>query len=254
VIYRLFYLGAFFLHKFSFQKKNMARKILLLSFLLSFSSNYSQDSIAYFSDALRLNINSYNAASNRAFENKDFTEGKRLFDSLVQYKLIGTRFDDFTVKGYNSKDVILNNINKPILLVTYASWCILNKGDAPALNELAKKYPDDLQIVIIFWDKKQNLKKIANQFSNAIKICYANESYANDFRIIATLKHTLGIPTVFFIDENKKVVNINRVKNHYKPKISFDTSLTISYDLFDQMINPPLNKITPNSGIANNNN
>jgi thiol-disulfide isomerase/thioredoxin len=221
----------------------MTRKILLLSFLLSFSSNYSQDSIAYFSDALRLNINSYNAASNRAFENKDFNEGKRLFDSLVQYKLIGTRFDDFTVKGYN-----------PILLVTYASWCILNKGDAPALNELAKKYPDDLQIVIIFWDKKQNLKKIANQFSNAIKICYANESYANDFRIIATLKHTLGIPTVFFIDENKKVVNINRVKNHYKPKISFDTALTISYDLFDQMINPPLNKITPNSGIANNNN
>ena len=232
----------------------MTRKILLLSFLLSFSSNYSQDSIAYFSDALRLNINSYNAASNRAFENKDFNEGKRLFDSLVQYKLIGTRFDDFTVKGYNSKDVILNNINKPILLVTYASWCILNKGDAPALNELAKKYPDDLQIVIIFWDKKQNLKKIANQFSNAIKICYANESYANDFRIIATLKHTLGIPTVFFIDENKKVVNINRVKNHYKPKISFDTALTISYDLFDQMINPPLNKIAPNSGIANNNN
>ncbi|RKS90380.1 thiol-disulfide isomerase/thioredoxin [Flavobacterium limicola] len=232
----------------------MTRKILLLFFLLSFSSNYSQDSIAYFSDALRLNINSYNAASNRAFENKDFNEGKRLFDSLVQYKLIGTRFDDFTVKGYNSKDVILNNINKPILLVTYASWCILNKGDAPALNELAKKYPDDLQIVIIFWDKKQNLKKIANQFSNAIKICYANESYANDFRIIATLKHTLGIPTVFFIDENKKVVNINRVKNHYKPKISFDTALTISYDLFDQMINPPLNKITTNSGIANNNN
>lgn len=231
----------------------MTRKILLLAFLLSFSRNYSQDSIPYFSDALRSSINSYNAASNRAFENKDFTEGKRLFDSLVQYKLTNTRFDNFTVKGYNSKDLILNNINKPILLVTYASWCILNRGDAAALNELAKKYPDALQIVIIFWDKKQNLKKIANQFSNAIKICYANESYANDFRIIATLKHTLGIPTVFFIDENKKVVNINRVKNHYKPKNSFDTALSISYNLFEQMINPSLNKITSNSGIVNNN-
>lgn len=231
----------------------MTRKILLLAFLLSFSRNYSQDSIPYFSDALRSSINSYNAASNRAFENKDFTEGKRLFDSLVQYKLTNTRFDNFTVKGYNSKDLILNNINKPILLVTYASWCILNRGDAAALNELAKKYPDALQIVIIFWDKKQNLKKIANQFSNAIKICYANESYTNDFRIIATLKHTLGIPTVFFIDENKKVVNINRVKNHYKPKNSFDTALSISYNLFEQMINPSLNKITSNSGIVNNN-
>lgn len=231
----------------------MTRKILLLAFLLSFSRNYSQDSIPYFSDALRSSINSYNAASNRAFENKDFTEGKRLFDSLVQYQLTNTRFDNFTVKGYNSKDLILNNINKPILLVTYASWCILNRGDAAALNELAKKYPDALQIVIIFWDKKQNLKKIANQFSNAIKICYANESYANDFRIIATLKHTLGIPTVFFIDENKKGVNINRVKNHYKPKNSFDTALSISYNLFEQMINPSLNKITSNSGIVNNN-
>ena len=231
----------------------MPRKILLLVFLLCFLRNYSQDSIPYFSDALRSSINSYNTASNRAFENKDFSEGKRLFDSLVQYKLTNTRFDNFTIKGYNSKDLILNNINKPILLVTYASWCILNRGDAAALNELAKKYPEDLQIVIIFWDKKQNLKKIANQFSNAIKICYANESYANDFRIIATLKHTLGIPTVFFIDENKKVININRVKNHYKPKISFDTALSNSYDLFDQMINPHLNKTTSNSAIVNNN-
>lgn len=133
----------------------MTRKILLLAFLLSFSRNYSQDSIPYFSDALRSSINSYNAASNRAFENKDFTEGKRLFDSLVQYKLTNTRFDNFTVKGYNSKDLILNNINKPILLVTYASWCILNRGDAAALNELAKKYPDALQIVIIFGIKNR---------------------------------------------------------------------------------------------------
>jgi hypothetical protein len=50
---------------------------------------------------------------------------KRLFDSLVQYKLNGTQFDDFTIKGYNSKKVILNKI-KPILLVTYAS-CVRKK-------------------------------------------------------------------------------------------------------------------------------
>ena len=222
----------------------MRIKLPIILFLLFYISNYAQDSIVYFSDAVKLNIKSYRLASTAAFEKKDFDEGKRIFDSLVQYKLNGTRFDDFTIKGYNSKKVVLNKIKKPILLVTYASWCVRNKGDAPALNELANKYANDLQIVVVFWDKRQNLKKTVNQFNSKIKICYANEAYRNDVKIVATLKHTLGMPAAYFIDENKNVVNINRIKNQNKIKISKDAAFAFSYTLFEGIIKPINSKLS----------
>nr|WP_314839824.1 thioredoxin family protein [uncultured Flavobacterium sp.] len=230
----------------------MWRKLYLLLFFLFTTGNYAQDSIVYFSDAVKRNIKPYKSASAIAFENKDFTEGKRLFDSLVQHKLNGTLFDDFTIKGYNSKKVILHKINKPILLVTYASWCVRNKGDAPALNTLANKYGNDLQIVIVFWDKKKNLKKTVNQFNSKIKICYANEAYQNDFKIVATLKHTLGMPTVYYIDENKKVVTINRIKNQNKIKISKDAAFAMSYSLFEDMIRTTNTKLSLNTTTRKN--
>lgn len=221
----------------------MKIKLLVILFFLCTTSNYAQDSIVYFSDAVKLNIKPYRIASTTAFEKKDFDEGRRLFDSLVQYKLKGTRFDDFTIKAYNSKKVVLNKIKKPILLVTYASWCVRNKGDAPALNEIANKYATNLQIVVVFWDKRQNLKKTVNQFNSKIKICYANEAYRNDVKIVATLKHTIGMPAVYFIDENKNVVNINRIKNQNKIKISKDAAFAYSYTLFEGIIRPLNSKL-----------
>ncbi len=225
----------------------MWRKLYFLLFFLFTISNYAQDSIVHFSDAIKRNIKPYKLASAVALENKDFIESKRLFDSLVQYKLSGTQFDNFTIKGYKSKKIILNKIKKPILLVTYASWCVRNKGDAPALNELATKYTNELQVVIVFWDKKKNLKKIRNQFNSKIKICYANEAYHNDFKIVATLKHTLGMPTVYYLDEDKKVITINRIKNQNKVKIPTEAAFAMSYTLFKEMINTTNSKLSLNT-------
>ncbi len=222
----------------------MRLKLHIILFFLCSISNYAQDSIVYFSDAIKQNIKPYRLASLAANEKKNFEEGKRLFDSLVQYKLNGTQFDDFTIKGYNSKKVVLNKIKKPILLVTYASWCVRNKGDAPALNELANKYANELQIVIVFWDKRKKLKKIVNQFNSKIKVCYANEAYRNDVKIVSTLKHTLGMPAAFLIDENKKVININRIKNQSKIKISKDAAFAFSYSLFEGLIRTKKPKVT----------
>jgi thiol-disulfide isomerase/thioredoxin len=220
----------------------MVRKLLLLLLLCSFATNYSQDSDSFFSDALRLNINKYNIASNIAFEKKDFVEGKRLFDSLVRYNLVGTKFDDFSLQTYNSKAVKLNTINKPVYLITYASWCVLNDGDIPALNKLSKEYKNDVQIVVLFWDKKENIKKLAEKFDKEIKVCYADDRSNNDFPIIATLKHTLGLPTSYFLDENKKVVTIERIVSEYNPQSTQESSLALSYDRFNNTISGSIKK------------
>jgi len=218
----------------------MYKYLITLIFSLSLTVSYCQDTITYLSDAIKENINTYNKASNIAYEKNDIIEGKRLFDSLVKYKLVGTKFDDFNIKCFYSKNLKLNRIDKPIFIITYASWLVIPIGEIAALNLLAKEHRDRVQFIVLFWDKKATIKKIANKFSDDMKICYANENYKNDSHIIATIKHTLGFPTSFFIDENKNIVSIKHFNNKVKPKTPIVEAITISYNNFSKNINESL--------------
>lgn len=220
----------------------MHKTLLSILFLFNLYSSYSQDTIVYFTDAIKKNIPSYKKASNKAYESYNIEEGKKLFDSLVKTKLIGTKFDDFSLKVYKEKNVKINRINKPIFIITYASWCVIPKGEIPALNILAKEHHNDLQFIVVFWDKKNDIKNIANKFSNNIKVCYANEYYAKDSRIISTIKHTLGFPTSIFIDEDKNVVNVKHFENKIKLKTPIKEAIINSYNYFSKDINENLVK------------
>ena len=213
---------------------------------LTVTISYCQDSTTYLTDALRDNIKTYKKESNSAFEKRNIEEGKNLFDSLVKNKLIGTKFDDFSLKVYKEKNIKINRIPKPIFIITYASWCVIPKGEIPALNILAKEHRDDLQIVVVFWDKKSDLKNIAYKFSDNIKVCYANEYYSKDSHIVATIKHTLGFPTSIFVDEDKNVLNIKHFYNSIKIKTPIKEAITISYNNFSKDINENLVNATNN--------
>lgn len=218
----------------------MRKTLLTLFWLLFLIPSYSQDTIAYFSDAIERNVPSYTRASNKAYEKNDITEGKKLFDSLVKTKLIGTRFDDFNLKVYKEKNVKINRITKPIFIITYASWCVIPKGEIPALNILAKEHRNDMQFIVVFWDKKSDIKNIAHKFSHDIKVCYANEYYSKDSHIVSTIKHTLGFPTSIFIDENKNVVSIKHFENKIKLKTPIKEAIITSYNYFSKDLNENL--------------
>jgi thiol-disulfide isomerase/thioredoxin len=220
----------------------MRRFVLTLLLSLSLTASYCQDTITYLSDAIKENINPYKRASNLAYEKRNIEEGKNLFDTLVKTKLIGTKFDDFSLKVYKEKNVKINRISKPIFIITYASWCVIPKGEIPALNILAKEHRDDMQIIVVFWDKKSDLKSIAYKFSDNIKVCYANEYYAKDSHIVATIKHTLGFPTSIFVDENKYVVDIKHFENKTKLKTPVKEAIIASYNYFSKDINENLMK------------
>ena len=163
--------------------------------IFTFQTSQGQESATSFSDAIKNNIKKYNTQTDKEFERGDIEKGYALFDSLVQNHLVGSRFDDYSFKCVNSRKVKLSKIKKPVFIITYASWCVMNRGEIPALNKLARKYEDDIQFIVVFWDVKSDVKKIARQFNNHIKVCYANESYKNDEAIVATLKHSLGFLT-----------------------------------------------------------
>ena len=203
----------------------------LVIFLFIFSANCQVNKNS-FNYVIKNNIKKYNLESNLAFENKDSEKGQVLFDSLVANHLIGTTFEDYTLKGFEKRKVKLSSFKKPLFILTYASWCIPSKGEIPALNKLAQKYAKDVQFVILFWDKKHNVKKIARKFNHNISVCYANESYKNDASIVANLKHTLGFPTSYFLDENLKVVNIKRGGAQPNTKSTYVKAYTMNYNNF----------------------
>jgi thiol-disulfide isomerase/thioredoxin len=200
--------------------------------LLSYTVNAQDSAHSLFSYNIHKNIRPYIKNSNAAYEKGNLTLGKTLFDSLVHNHLIGTKFDNFSFKRIHQKRLYLNSIKKPVYLLTYSSWCVPSKGEIPALNKLAKKYEKDIQIVVVFWDRKRDMKKLAQKFSWRIEVCYAHETYNKDCYLVSTLKHTLGIPTTFLIDEGMNLIDIRRGGINPGPKTTYAASFKLNYDKF----------------------
>ena len=208
------------------------------------SNASSTDTIAVFSESVKANFKKYVSLSNKAYNNKNYQIAENLFDSLVRNSLAGTHFDDFSFIRLGKSRIQLSKIDKPILLITYSSWCILGKGEVPALNNLAKEYKDKMQIVVVFWNKKKDMKRIARSFTNEIMVCYANDAEQKDIKAISYLKKTFGFPTSYLIDENMELVDIQ--KNFVKPENK--VNMKISLDFYYHKFNSGLTSLIVNDG------
>jgi thiol-disulfide isomerase/thioredoxin len=187
----------------------MKKLYIILLVISSFAM--ANDTTAVFSASVKQNFSKYITASNEAFQSKNFELAEQLFDSLVDKSFKGTQFDDFSFNKLGSGNRFkLSSVGKPILLLTYSSWCILGNGEIEAVNKLAKEYKNKMQIVVVFWDRKDDMKKIGSQFNSAVEVCYAHETNKEDLSAIKLLKKTFGFPASYVLDENMEVVDINK--------------------------------------------
>jgi thiol-disulfide isomerase/thioredoxin len=212
---------------------------LILLFLLCVSlptPAFSQQETVYFTDAIKPHLHKYNIQSDLEFERGNVVRGQMLFDSLVQNFLVGSRFEDYSFKCINGRKVKLAKIHKPVYITTYASWCLINKGEIPALNRLSRKYSKDVRFVVLFWDKKENVRKIARKFNGNISVCYAHETYRNDAKVVSALKHTLGFPTTYFLNGNREVVDITRGGIATPVRTTYRDAMNINYDFFNKRL------------------
>lgn len=211
----------------------MRKLYFILSILFSLQSFSFNDSIVRFSSAINKNITEYISKSNQAYLKKDYREAESLLDSLIYKNLIGTQFDGFSFKRIGKKRIQIDeSISTPVMIFTYASWCLIEKGEIPALNKLANEFKGKIKIIVVFWDTKNRVKKIAKKFNSHIEVCYANEKSNKDLRAIKLLKNTLGFPTSYFLDSNKNIVSIKKRSSKPTYKIDFATSLKNNYNSF----------------------
>jgi len=208
--------------------------ILILFFNLTHLTGQVDNPL--FTDAVKKNFNYFKAQSNQAYHYGDFKRGQFLFDSLVQNQLIGSKFNDFTLKKVSNKKLKFSKIKKPIFLVTYAAWCVPTKGEIPALNKLAKEYEKDFEFIVIIWGKKKEAAKFAKKLSNKIEVCYAHKNYRNDNEIVHNLKETLGFPTSYLIDEQLQVIDIKRGSRTISFKTPLKKAIEDNYLMFSEKL------------------
>lgn len=212
------------------------RKILLIIIIIFCSPTLNaqlleQGSKLYLSQALFKYLPKYTKKANAAYRHRDYKEAERLFDSLVDFSLKGSYMDDFKFYNLKKKEVSIYDFKKPVYLLTYASWCVPGKGEIPALNKLADKYHTQIDFVVLYWDSRKNVKDIAKQYSDNIQVVYVDETSNHGAFTVKQLKHSLGLPTCYIMDGNKKIMDISR-----KVSLPYNTSKEESYKITYQAI------------------
>lgn len=216
-----------------YQTKYMKKFLLIFFLFIGFQSHSQEEKKTknYFSDALFMHLPKYSQKAEKAYRLKQYDKAEELFDSLVTHNLAGFYMNNFKFKNLKKKQVALYDFKKPVYLLTYASWCIPGKGEMPALNEIARKYKDRIDVVILFWDKRKTVKKLTKDLDKNIEVLYVDETQNNDAFVVKQLKHSLGLPTCFLINENKIILDIQRSVFH-----PYDTSEKESFDLYFEAI------------------
>lgn len=205
----------------------MGRKLLLLILLVSYTA-LSQDfePERLFSQEIGKNIKKYKRQSQQAYADKDYERAEFLFDSLIKHVVNGSHMDNFKVRKLSGRLIEMNKFEKPVFLMTYASWCTPGVGEIPALNEIAETHHKDIDFVVLYWDSKSRVRKAAREYGSKINVVYVDEMENKNSHIIEKMKHSLGFPTSFFMDGDKKIVDVRRGVLH-----PYNKEYTQSYDL-----------------------
>jgi len=191
----------------------MVVKIITLTLLLTNLLSYSQTSLkdSLFSEAIHAHINTYKLAANNAYLNHQKRTGDALFNQFVNKHLVNTYLDNFKAKNTNGALISINNyFKKPVVLITYASWCIRNDFEISQLNNLAKKHKEDIDFLVLFWDDRNTTRKTAKQFNKHVNVLYIDERENMFSSEIKSMKHALGLSLVYYINSDDKIIGIKK--------------------------------------------
>ena len=183
------------------------------------------------SDVVGQNIREYKKKAKIAILHKDYERAQFLFDSIVRDVINGSYLDNFRVRRSSGRRFELHRFDKPIFMITSASWVATGPGEIPALNSIADEYSEQIDFLVLFWGPKKKLRKLKKKYSKNICILFVNERENTNDHTIRSLKHSLGFPTSFLISDTKEVLDVRRNVQHPYSK-DFTKSYNRHYQAF----------------------
>lgn len=164
-----------------------------------------------FSQAVATNIKRYRENCSLAYQTEDLERAEFLFDSLVNKVLIGTQFDNFRVNNYRSKQTFeFEEFEKPVYLKTSAVWAEPNNSEIKAFNDMAEEFGDIIDFAILYWDAPETIREARKEFNDNITILYVNELENDNTAVVPILKHSLGLPSIILMDQERTIINIRK--------------------------------------------
>jgi thiol-disulfide isomerase/thioredoxin len=117
---------------------------------------------------------------------------------------------DFTTD--EGEVISTKNIKKPIVIIAAAGWSAPCHGQIPALNEIVDIYHNDVEFIMIFWDKKEKLGRFKDKVDSRVKLIPSRDidKVAQGNLDISGFVHKLDYPTAYLIDKNKKFIDVKR--------------------------------------------
>ncbi len=212
------------------------KRLLLLTFLLTFFTSYAQkDSQLSFSEALDLYLPEYYRNIERAIENMDQDKVKVLFEDFAKNKLKGTKMDHFTANNMIPKEVSLDSYEKPMIILTGSYWRLSCKGELPAINDIAEEYGDTIDIVLLYWGELKGARKLEKEYNRNIDVLYVDDKDNNYSLTIKNLKHSFGLPLIYSLTSDKDIFNIQKRLYNRMP-VSQEDAIKENYEMYKNLI------------------
>lgn len=189
----------------------MRRLLFIIVFLISLNAWTQTTEKIYYKDIVDSCIDDLNKEINLAWKNKENKKGIALFDTLVNKCIKGKYLSNYNFKTIKKEVISTDKVSKPIVLLTSATWCGPCWGEIPALNKLAKKHKGEIEFIVLFWNRKKDLKKMAKQYDKSIHLIPSeSEPIDKSSILISGFNHKLDYPGVYLIDKDKKILDFTR--------------------------------------------
>ncbi|MBO3098863.1 hypothetical protein [Gelidibacter pelagius] len=186
------------------------RKLLILLLFTYIPLLFAQENKVYFDDALSQHLRKFNIKSDLAIKNQMPDKVDALFDTLIRVHIRNTYISNLKLKKVAGGTLHTENIDKPFLLITKNSAIIQTKEEIKAINSLANEYNGKVDIIILYWNKKDIAKKKARHYNKNITVVYVDERHNNFNHALSALKHSFGAPACFYINQFKQISDIDR--------------------------------------------
>lgn len=197
----------------------MKVKTITLTFLVFIKLGFSQNTteVRQFSEALKLNIETYNLAVSQIDFKHNPKESEAIFNDFVNNTITNTYFDNFKAKNLNGALISINDyFKKPLILTSYATWFIVEDHSVAELNQLAKTHHRLIDFAVVFWETVKTTRKKAKLFNRHIKILYIDERENTFSNEIYHMKYPLGQSLIYYIDNENLIVDLKK-NNYYVP-------------------------------------
>ncbi|RXJ50127.1 hypothetical protein [Gelidibacter gilvus] len=186
------------------------RKLLILLLFTYIPLLFAQEQKVYFEDALSQHLRKFNIKSDLAIKNQMPNEVDSLFDTLIKTHLRNTYISDLKFKKISGGILHTEHINKPFLLITKNAAIIQTKEEIKTINNIANEYIGKVDIIILYWSKRDIAKKKARHFNKNVTVVYADERHNKFNQALSAFKHSFGAPAGFYINQYKQISDIDR--------------------------------------------